>query len=253
MSPLLPKQPIWLARIRGLLAWGLTGGLVLITTWAAADQLAHGDTFQVTEVRFVGNNQAGAVQLRHLSDIRQGTHLFKADLSRAVIGIEKHPWVAEASARRRFPSTVEIHIREYVPEMLLALDGLWYIDGAGTPFKKANSDRLDFPILTGLTASFSADHPTVSKKVIQQGLRIYQALNSDTVIRPTALSEVHFEPHRGFTLVLRSGTRVRIGFTDTEAALARLLRMTQAGLDLALPHEIDLGVGRVATATPFSN
>jgi cell division septal protein FtsQ len=252
VSPLLPKQPIWFARIRRLLAWGLTGGLVVITTWAAGDQLAHGDTFQVTEVSFVGINQAGAGQLRHLSDIRQGTHLFKADLSRAVIGIEKHPWVAEASARRQFPSTVEIHIREYIPEMLLALDGLWYIDGSGTPFKRADTDHLDFPILTGLTRTFSTAHPAVSKRVIQQGLRIYQTLNSDTVIRPSALSEIHFEPHRGFTLVLRSGTRVRIGFTDTEPALARLLRMTQTGLDLAVPQAIDLGVGRVATATPFS-
>ncbi len=251
MSLLLQQQPIWLTRIRRLLAWGMSGGVAVVTVWAAGNQLAYGDTFQVTEVSFVGNSRAPVQHLRHLSDIRNGTHLFKADLVRAVHGIEKHPWVAEASARRRFPSTVEIHVREHTPQMLLALDGLWYINAEGRAFKQATTDNLDFPVLTGLSASLYEEHPNIARKIIRRGMATLRSLSADTPVRPEMLSEIHFDQHQGYTLVLRSGTRVVFGFADTEPVFERLNRMVEVGLDLNEPQVVDLGVGRVAIATPL--
>jgi cell division septal protein FtsQ len=240
-------------RIRRLLAWGLSGGLAVVTVWAAGDHLAHGDTFQVTEVSFIGNQRAPDRQLRHLSDIRDGMHLFKADLARAVHGVEKHPWVAEASARRRFPSTVEIHVREYEPQMLVALDGLWYADKEGDLFKQATSKSLDFPVLTGLSAALASEHPAVARRVIRRGLATYRALSADTPVQPEMISEIHFDQRRGYTLVLRSGTRIVLGFAEPQDGFERLSRMIQVGLDLQLPQVVDLGVGRVAIATPLPN
>ena len=158
------------------MTWTFTGGCVVAGGWGAADAIAHADTFQVQEVRFVGTEKAPTGQLRHLADVQTGTHLFHADLSRAIKGVEAHPWVDEASARRRFPGAVEIHVREHEPKMLLALDALWLVSTDGEVFKRADSGALDYPILTGITPELTQEHPKVARAVIDDALNIHKAV-----------------------------------------------------------------------------
>ena len=156
----------------------------------------------------MGNNMANPVQLRHLADVRRGTHLFGADLDRAVEGVEQHPWVQKASARRRFPGSVEIHVREYIPKMLLAIDALWLVDNNGNVFRRADSDALDFPVLTGIEPSLFDEHPNIARTIIKDATRIHKAVEADAQLADSDISEFHFDAHLGFSMILRSGTRV---------------------------------------------
>ena len=88
MSPLRTQQRTLISRLRQVLTWTFTGSCVVAGGWAAADAIAHADTFQVQEVRFVGTEKAPTGQLRHLADVQTGTHLFHADLSAAIKGVE---------------------------------------------------------------------------------------------------------------------------------------------------------------------
>ena len=65
------------------------------------------------------------------------------------------------------------------------------------------------------------------------------------------ISEFHFDAHVGFSLILRSGTQVLLGFADPAPALDRLSRMRERGLNLDTPQRIDLDVGSVAIASPL--
>jgi cell division protein FtsQ len=240
-------------RARRLLAWGLSGGIAVLVLWTAGDRIAHGETFQVSEVQFEGQHEASPAQLRHLSDIRMGTHMFQADLNRAVHGVERHPWVESASARRRFPGTVEITVREHTPEILVALDKLWYADSRGHVFKRADSRRLDFPILTGLDPEVLEAHPALGRRIILETFSVLKVLTEQSTVDPAELSEVHFDSHRGFTLVLRNGSRVVLGFEAPREKLDRLAQMVAVGLDLTQPQVVDLDIGTVAVATPLPN
>jgi len=251
VSPLRTQQRTLISRLRQVLTWTFTGSCVVAGGWAAADAIAHAETFQVQEVRFVGSEKAPAGQLRHLADVPTGTHLFHADLSAAITGVETHPWVDEASARRRFPGAVEIHVREHEPKMLLALDALWLISSTGEVFKRADSGALDYPILTGITPALTEEHPQVARAVIDDALNIHTAVDGDEQIALAEVSEIHFDANAGFSIVMRSGTRILLGFADPFPALDRLTRMRERGLDLNTPQHIDLDVGKVAIVTPL--
>ncbi len=251
MSPLLPRQSSLIGRVRHVLAWTLGCGCAVAVTVASGNHIAHAETFQIQEVNIVGNNMASPVQLRHLADVRRGTHLFGADLDRAVEGVEQHPWVQKASARRRFPGSVEIHVREYTPKMLLAIDALWLVDNNGNVFRRADSDALDFPVLTGIEPSLFDEHPNIARTIIKDATRIHKAVEADAQLADSDISEFHFDAHLGFSMILRSGTQVLLGFADPAPALDRLSRMRERGLNLDTPQRIDLDVGSVAIATPL--
>ena len=221
--------------------------------WAAGDRIAHGETFRVTNVNFVGNTEASDAQLRHLAGIRQGTHMFQADLNRTVHSVEQHPWVADARARRRFPGTVEISVREHTPEMLVALDSLWYADARGQIFKQADPSRMDFPILSGLKPDTLTEHPELGHQIVLSAFNVLQTLRASTLIEEKQISEIHFDTQQGFTLVLRNGSRLVLGFDEAPAKLDRLAQMVTLGLDLNIPQVIDLDIDTVAVATPLPN
>jgi cell division protein FtsQ len=186
-----------------------------------------------------------------LANVRAGTHLFNANLDRAVAGVQQHPWVARATARRRFPGSVEIHVQEHIPTLLLALDELWLVDTEANVFKRANTDLMDFPVLSGISPQVIEEHPRVARAIIDDALALHQAVNADAHLSIDDLSEIHFEERTGFSLVLRSGTRVTIGFADPAKALDRLDHMRDRGLNLETPQHIDLDAGAVAIATPL--
>jgi len=51
--------------------------------------------------------------------------------------------------------------------------------------------------------------------------------------------------------VLRSGTRLQLGFSDPIQRLDRLAQMVERGLDLEQPQQIDLEADTVAIASPL--
>lgn len=240
-------------RARRLLIWSLSGGVTALALWGAGDHIAHGETFRVNEVRFTGNVQSTPAQLRHLTEIRAGTHMLQTDLNRAVHGVEKHPWVASASARRRFPGTVEITVREHTPELLVALSSLWYANGYGQIFKQADPTRLDFPVLTGLDPDMMSTQPVLGREILASAVRILSDVRRDTTIDAGELSELHFDSHRGFSLVLRNGSRLVLGFGDAKSRLARIEQMVALGLNLSDPAVVDLDIDSVAVVTPLYN
>lgn len=214
-------------------------------------EIAVGPAWEVNEVEVTGNVRASEAALRHLADIRHGTHLARVDLDRAVANVQTHPWVRSVETRRVFPSGVQLVIEEHQPTMLLALDDLWYVDTRGDVFRRADSDDLDYPILTGMDPKLAVDHPQVAQAVMQHALTILDAGQGHPHVSPAHVSEVRFHASSGFTLVLRNGTELMLGFAPAGERLDRLDRLVMSGLDPSDPQRVDLGGDRVAVATPL--
>lgn len=192
-----------------------------------------------------------AMHLRHLVDVRVGQHLATvntADIARAV---ERHPWIDSATVRMELPSTLQITVTEHVPVMMVALDALWYVDGSGRPFHRADTADLDYPILTGVDADLVAGHPEIASAIIGRALSLLRDAAAPPLHGTAAISEVRFHRRTGFTVVLRSGTELLLGFQPPAEPLARLDLMVQQGLDLSTPQRIDLNAASVAIATPL--
>ncbi len=247
----LPEISLW-QRALSVLRAGVVGAAAVTVLGLGVHYIAEDAAFEVHEVRFVGAERTSPVALRHLADLRTGEHLASADLGHTVVNIERHPWVSSARARRVFPSTVEIELVEHEPVLLLAVDGLWYLDAAGQPFRRARTDDLDYPVLTGLSPELVEQHPGLAAAASRAALATLAAAEAEGVLSSADISELNLDLERGFTVVLRSGSELVLGWTDPSERFVRVAQMVDAGLDLDTPHRVDLGSQALAIATPLS-
>jgi cell division septal protein FtsQ len=250
-TPLDHEPEPLLARIRRIVGAGLMGGVAVTVLGLLGHEVAVGAAFEVHRVEIAGNVRASDVAVRHLANLRTGTHLSQVDLQQAVTGVQAHPWVARAEGRLLFPSGVQILVEEHEPVMLLALDQLWYVDAQGTVFRQADARDLDYPVLSGVEPSLVTEHPALARAILAQASDILDATAGHPQAGPDQLSEVRFDRRAGFTLVLRTGTELVLGFDDVDRRIDRFDRLVQAGFDPTSPNRVDLGGRRVAVAAPL--
>lgn len=201
-------------------------------------------------LRIVGNTRATTAAVTHLAALPAGEPLVLVDLEAAVAAVERHPWVARAEASRRLPDTIVIRVEERVAAGLVQLDQLYVVDAEGQPFVKAGPADLDRVVLTGLRPELAHREPELARRVIRDGLAVANAVAGRAGLSETDVSEVHFDASAGYTLILRNGGEVLLGFQDADR-LDRLDLLAKNGLDLSKPQRIDLAAERLAVVTPL--
>ncbi len=203
-------------------------------------------------LRLVGNQRVSETAVRHLASLEPGDPLVSLDLDGAVRNLERHPWIAEASARRAFPDTVVLQIRERQVRAVLASDGFWLVDRDGTVFHRATTDELDHPLLTGIPAEWLHTQPELARRVIGEALRSLDAAETVAGLPGTDISEVRFGARSGYTLALRNGGEILLGFRPPSDSLGQLALLAQNGVRAAeRPLRIDLGSPSQAIVTPL--
>ena len=130
---------------------------------------------------------------------------------------------------------------------------LYRVNPSGEVFLRARGDGLDRPVLTGLDDRLVEQYGPVARRIVLDALHILDLVGESGVIQPDDLSELHFDEALGFTLLLRNGGLLRFGFRDPAQQLLRLGVMARNGLDLSVPHHIDLDLDGLAVATPLSS
>jgi len=145
--------------------------------------------------------------------------------------MQANPWVASARLARRLPGQVVATVVEHRPAALVQLGGLYLLDDEGRLFKKAApEDKVDLPIVTGLSRDGWADR----KPELQ--LRLFGALHLLDTWQAAgnalaAVSEVRLDEDGGYTLFAHDGTavqEVRLGSTDISLKLQRLAQVRAA-------------------------
>jgi cell division protein FtsQ len=204
----------------------------------------------VEEVRFEGQDRATHTSLRHLCDLRNGTSIWFLDLNSAEDKVERHPWVKHANARFEWPATVLISVEEYQPIALLLFDGMYYVDHEGSVFARAQSNDLDYPVLTGLDEQLVAAHPDLPRLVINEAVWLLDELDEQNLIGYESLQEVHFSRTRGFVVHTMS-SEVLFGLDALERGVQRLQTLLDNGLDLDGAVHVDLAPTSVAIVRPL--
>ena len=219
-------------------AAGAVGWVLLASPWLRYESLT-----------VAGAVHSNAAELRHLADLPTGAPLVQLDLDAAVAGVTRHPWVKSASASRQFPNGVLLTVVERVPVALLLTDALYLVDQDAVAFIRARAGELDLPVLSGIGELADAQ-PEVGRRLVREGLDWLAAAEKRGGVPLSEISELRFDANSGYTLFTRNGGEVLLGFADLER-VARLPALTALGLDLAVPHRIDLVSGQLAVVTPL--
>jgi cell division protein FtsQ len=151
-----------------------------------------------------------AEQIRAAAAGHLGPDFFALNMEDVRAAVARLPWVASVEARRRWPDTLVLHVREHQPFARWGSKRL--IDRDGTLFSVPGSDALQ-----GLPQLDGPDDALASVVAFYtQGVHTLGA-NGMT------LAGVRLGERGGWTLTLANGSQVLLGHTQVDKRLQRFL------------------------------
>jgi len=219
-----------------LLAAVIVSGAAVWGGVLAYDHATSAEYFAVDDVRVAGASRLEIGEVLAAAGFSVGMNVFQVDTEAMGMALESHPWIAEATVRRRIPRSVAFEIRERRPEALVLFDSPYLVDDAGEVFKRwVPGDPIPVPVITGFTREqFIIDGETVSEG-IREAIAFARRYRTSGLERTAPLAEVHREVDGGLTVVAGDDPfRVRFGAGPYRRKLERLAllldRMSRDGL-----------------------
>ena len=231
---------------------GLKGAvLVAIATGSAfgvvkvRDVVEQSDRFPLRAVNVVAPVGAEDLsdsrinEVRAYAELEAGIPWFGIDTDVVAHRVEHHPFVREARVERQPPDGIDITVVMRAPLALLRVnEALYLVDDEGEVMKRVRpGDPLDLPLIaledTAAIDSVASTGLEV-EEVTNQGRRLRGLADAVDILASAAdlgllsrISEVVAIPAAGFELVLDDGARARLGTTDIDTKLRRLLSTEQ--------------------------
>jgi cell division protein FtsQ len=206
-----------------LIALGVVAAVAL-AVWIGHHWLTTSPRFAIAAIDVRGCERLDANAVRRATGIATGANVFTLDTAAVERRLEAEPWIASASVERELPDRVIATIEEHVPAALVDLGGLYLVDAAGRPFKRAAIGRGEgagLIAITGLArADYLADEAAAGAAIrsAMAAAREYQRVPA----RP-AVGEAHIDARGGISLITYdSGLAVRLGAAGGEALAQRL-------------------------------
>ncbi len=226
-----PRKPIQFRRMLRRAARVCTAFILVTLVWTVCAEtyeiIAKATFFKLERIEVSRLRKLSRDEIIGLAGVRLGDSLLKLDPRHVAEQLEKNPWVEQLKIRRRFPRTLSIEISERVPVAVVNMGYLYYLDAKGTIFKPlTEGDRLDYPILTGITEEDLIKDADGSKNMLSSALGIMDLLKKSTGFRLEDISEIHLDKGYGYTLfTAKGGIPVKLGNGDFEDKLARFNRI----------------------------
>jgi len=178
--------------------------------------------FEVHHVVFSPTEHVSATELRAIAGLGSHANVFTVDLKKVASRVAGHLWIASARATRKLPDTIEIHVIEQKPVVVVVMAGLYLASDQGVIFKRARPEEVaNLPFITG----FDRVHYDRWRKETEQRIREMIAIVEDYGRRGNrpALGELHRDREGNVTLYTRkTGMQIRLGQGAIAAKMNRL-------------------------------
>jgi len=200
----------------------LTGAIVFITVALVIgyDRILRSPDLRVRETVVKGCQELTEKEILTLASVRSSANLLTINRDAIARRIRANPWVREVFVGREFPGRLVIVVRERKAVALLERDeGLYLVDGEGTPFKKLETgEESDLPVLTGCVRGGIIDGALVKKSLAL--LNDLAGIKDGPEIGK--VSEIHGNETFGLSLFADTGLCLQLGFDGYENKLKRL-------------------------------
>ena len=200
----------------------LTGAIVFVTAALVSgyDMILRSPDLRVRETVVKGCQELTEKEVLTLASVRSSANLLTINRDAIARRIRANPWVREVFVGREFPGRLVIAVRERKAVALLEKDeGLYLVDGEGTPFKKPETgEESDLPVLTGCVRGGILDGALVKKSIVL--LNDLAGIKDGPEIGK--VSEIHGNETFGLSLFADTGLCLQLGFDGYENKLKRL-------------------------------
>lgn len=187
--------------------------LFLIAVFACI-AFMHSSYFAITKISVDGNNYLTEVQVKELSQIKEGMNIFGLKNKEIVKRIKSNCWVEEVEIQRKLPTYVTIKIKERTPLVTVpSQDRFINLDRQGVVLSNDVFCRDNLPLVTGLNlkSTVAPGHRIESPEVLQvlAGLNM---LDNNTLAK---ISEVNLQQKDNLLIYMIDGMEIRLGnFND---------------------------------------
>ncbi len=221
-KPILPILPqvnrrLWravaqqtLISVRSILLVGLAcigcgiGGVVVV------HYAKHHPYFAATDIVVSTDGTLTQDEITHWGGVTQGMNIIALDVQVVEQRLMQHPWVHTAVVTREFPQRIYLTIQERHPIAFIRRPEAAYLDGHGESFVAPVSGVHDLPYVSGL------ERVPLETQTVQTVLAEVRLCLSLIQEWGAALSEIHWDDQRGYTLflsdrqvVIRLGQKIR--------------------------------------------
>ncbi len=213
--------------------------------WLGYLFLLSSGSFRLTELTVSGNRLTSEQEILELVRQTKGKSLLNLDMERIKTRVEEHPWVEQVRVIRRWPSGVEIRIREQQALALVNMSPggearLCYVNRDGSLFAPpVSSMDLDYPVLTGDALAADFDGMRVREGTLAAMALEFLRLTAkgNQILPAQAVSEVHVSEDQGVIVYLvdhpfpiyMGSEKMRDRFSLLVRVLARLYRKDKVG------------------------
>ena len=166
------------------------GGVVLVHY---AQQHSY---FSATDIVVSTDGRLTADEIKQWAGVVLGLNTVALDVQAVERRLRQHPWVRTAVVAREFPQRVYLTIRERQPVARIRRPEAAYLDRNGDSFVAPASDAPDLPFVSGLER---VPLETQTARTAIAGVRLCLLLIQEWNV---ALSEIHWDDQRGYTLFL---------------------------------------------------
>ncbi|HJV34770.1 cell division protein FtsQ/DivIB [Geomonas sp.] len=221
------RKPINWRPIVTWLSRGIGAAAICVAVGAGSWKLYHVisrttlmrlETIEVSPLKKLTRNEVIA-----LAGVKPGDSMLGLKLKTVVDQVAKNPWVEQVQVHRYFPHTLSISLSERTPKAVANVGCLYYLDPKGQLFKAlVEGDRLDYPLITGVTEDDLAKDPVGSREAFKNALALVDTLRAGKVFGLEDVSEIHYDKGYGFTLfTMVGGVPVKLGNGGFQDKLTR--------------------------------
>jgi cell division protein FtsQ len=188
---------------------------------------SEGEHFQLQTISIRGNALVSEDEVLRMAGIREGVSAMELDPDAVREGVERHPLLRSARVELEMPHTLTIDVEERTAAAVVALGRLYFADERGVLFKEVGPrDPVDhLPVVTGLEAVDFArtDKAAIAERTVRNGIELARQLREHPLGAVTTLSEAHWDPVFGWSLVLAGlGVEAQLGLGNTQQKLDKL-------------------------------
>ena len=222
------RKPINWSPILKWLSRGIGAAAICAVTgfggWKAYGVVSRTTLLRLETIEVSPLKRATREEIITLAGVRPGDSMLGLDLKSVMARLSKDPWLEQVQVRRYFPHTLSITVSERTPQAVANVGCLYYLDEKGVLFKSlAEGDRLDYPLITGLTEEELARDPKGCQDALKSALQLIATLKSGSVFSLQDISEIHYSKGYGFTLfTMQGGVPVKLGNGEFGEKLDRL-------------------------------
>ena len=216
-----------LISVRSILLLGIVcvgcgiGGVVLV------HYAKHHPYFAVSDIIVSTDGTLTQDEIKQWGGVAQGMNIIALDVRAVERRFMQHPWVQTAVVTREFPQRIYLTIQERHPIALIrnpeaAYEAI-YLDGNGESFIAPISGAHDLPYVSGLER---IPLETQTGQTVLAEVRLSLSLLQEWDV---ALSEIHWDDQRGYTLFLSERQVViRLGQTISPAVFVLIQRVLES-------------------------